>query len=106
MEILDIYDSNGNPTSNTKFKTGDKLYIILNGKYIANKYDVLVLGDINKDGYVNSGDLLKIRQHMLGTNVLSGLDFNAANLNFDGYVNSGDLLKIRQHMLGTIPLKR
>ena len=101
-----IYDSNGNPTSNTKFKTGDKLYIILNGKYIANKYDVLVLGDINKDGYVNSGDLLKIRQHMLGTNVLSGLDFNAANLNFDGYVNSGDLLKIRQHMLGTIPLKR
>ena len=101
-----IYDSNGNPTSNSKFKTGDKLYIILNGKYIANKYDVLVLGDINKDGYVNSGDLLKIRQHMLGTNVLSGLDFNAANLNFDGYVNSGDLLKIRQHMLGTIPLKR
>ena len=101
-----VYDSNGNPTSNTKFRTGDKLYVILNGRYIANKYDVVVLGDINKDGNVNSGDLLKIRQHMLRTNSLSGIDFTAANLNFDGYVNSGDLLKIRQHMLGTNPIRR
>ena len=82
------------------------MYVILNGRYIANKYDVVVLGDINKDGNVNSGDLLKIRQHMLRTNSLSGIDFTAANLNFDGYVNSGDLLKIRQHMLGTNPIRR
>ena len=101
-----VYDSDNNPTNNTKFKTGDKLYIILDNKYIAAKYNVVVLGDINKDGYVNSGDLLKIRQHMLGSNTLSGVGFIAANLNFDNYVNSGDLLKIRQHMLGTVPLKR
>lgn len=103
---IKVYDSNGNPTNNTKFKTGDKLVILLNDKYIAKTYNVVVLGDINKDGYVNSGDLLRIRQHMLGTNTLSGINYTAGNLNFDGYINSGDLLKIRQHMLGTLPLKR
>lgn len=101
-----IYDSNNKPTNNTKFKTGDKLHIILNDKYDAATYSVIVLGDVNKDGYVNSADLLKIRQHLIGTSTLSGNIFHAANLNFDSYVNSADLLKMRQHLLGTVKLKR
>lgn len=57
-------------------------------------------GDPNNDGKINSGDLLVIRQHLLGTKVLTDEYLTAADINGDGKINSGDLLAVRQHLLG------
>ncbi len=78
--------------------TGSKTHIFRdNDPYIT--YTNVVIGDINGDGAINSADLLKIRQHLLKTNTLTGIYFLASDVNYDNTINSADLLRVRQHLL-------
>ncbi|MDY5992994.1 MAG: InlB B-repeat-containing protein [Bacilli bacterium] len=84
--------------------TGGKTRIT-KGLDLYREYTNIVIGDINGDGAINSADLLKIRQHLLGTNILSGAYFLSSDINYDNTINSADLLRVRQHLLGTKPIE-
>lgn len=73
---------------NVVFKTGES-------------YKVVVYGDLTGDGVINSADLLRMRQYLLGQVNLQGAYLEAARLvNTSGKVNSADLLRMRQYLLG------
>ena len=84
--------------------TGGKTRIT-KGLDLYREYTNIVIGDINGDGAINSADLLKIRQHLLGINTLSGAYFLSSDINYDNTINSADLLRVRQHLLGTKPIE-
>ena len=69
-------------------------------------YSLVILGDTNGDGTINSADLLKVVKHLKGTSVLESAALKAADCNNDGSVNSADLLKIVKYLkeTGTITL--
>ncbi len=68
--------------------------------YNGETYTAVVYGDLNGDGTINSADLLKMRQHLIGSSKLSGVYLEAAKL-VNSNINSADLLRLRQYLLGT-----
>ncbi|MBO5096594.1 MAG: hypothetical protein J6B98_06945 [Bacilli bacterium] len=95
-----IYDANGTgKKSGSKIATGDTIKITNNGK--VEEYKYVMYGDLSGDGEINSADLLKMRQHLLGTSKLNNSFLESAYLSGDKEINSADLLRLRQHLLGT-----
>jgi len=88
---------------NANIGTGTTIEIFNNFEELVDKYTLVIYGDVNGDGIINSADLLKIRQHMLKQINIEGPSFVAANLiSTDSIINSADLLRLRQHMLNQI----
>ncbi len=64
-------------------------------------YTIVIYGDLTGDGNINSADLLRMRQYLLGQVNLSGAYLESARLvNVSGNINSADLLRLRQYLLG------
>ncbi len=79
-------------TSKT-FGTGAKI------TYEGKTYELVMLGDINGDGKINSGDLLRLQKHLLKVITLKDSYLKSSDVNGDNKENSGDLLKIQKHLL-------
>ncbi len=73
--------------------TGMKVAVINSG--ITTAYWISVTGDLNADATVDIYDLIKVRNHILGTATLKGVFATAADVNADGTVDIFDLIKIR-----------
>ncbi len=56
-------------------------------------------GDVNGDDSVDIIDLVKVKKHIAGAFILTGIDFNTANLDKNGDVNSSDLILLRKILL-------
>lgn len=80
--------------------TGSKTSIY-RGSNVYADYINIVTGDIDGDAEVTSSDLLKVRQHLIGTKVLDGIYLLSADIDDDAEITSSDLLRIRQHLIGT-----
>lgn len=78
--------------------TGDILRIYSGDKLFA-AYAVLIYGDVNGDGAVNSMDLRVAQKHILRVSTLTGYYLAAADSNKDGAVNSMDLRVTQKYIL-------
>ncbi len=97
---ITIKDGNGNLKSDSDY-IGTGYVIDISNNSGTMSYTYVMYGDLNGDGEINSADLLSLRQHLLGTNVLNGAKLTSAYLSGSGEINSADLLKLRQYLLGT-----
>ena len=79
--------------------TGSKIRVKEKGS-ILTEYSIIIYGDANGDGKINSVDLLVIQRHILKIKSLSTIFKKASNINKNGKnPTSVDLLLIQRHIL-------
>lgn len=70
------------------------------GSTINGNYTIVMLGDANGDGRINSGDLFNIQKSLIQNSSLEEYISKSMDANKDGKINSGDLFIIQKHLLG------
>ena len=98
---LEFQDNKGNILKeNDLLGTGSKILVKENGN-VLRIYTILIYGDSNGDGKINSVDLLKIQRHILELEKLEGIYLKASNVRKTATKpTSVDLLLIQRHILG------
>ena len=80
--------------------TGSKIKIINDNQEIIAQYTIVLYGDINGDGKINSVDLLVLQRHILEIQTIEEIFQKAGNINKNGKKpTSVDLLLIQRHIL-------
>ena len=98
---IEIYNRSGEKiTGNSVVGTGSVIKI-LNNNNLVMEYNVIMYGDANGDGKINSIDLLVIQRHILELQKLSGVFIKAGNVRKNNKnPSSVDCLLIQRHILG------
>ncbi len=98
---LEFINYKGETLSNTDIVgTGTKILVKENGN-ILRKYTIIIYGDSNGDGKINSTDLLVLQRHILEIQKLDSIFMKASNVRRIGTKpTSVDLLLIQRHILG------
>lgn len=95
---VEIYNTSNAKVTNGIMGTGYKVKKNVNGSIIS--YDVVVLGDINGDGKIDSADMLVLRRHLMKITELKDSKYISADPNKDSKIDSADMLALRRHLLG------
>ena len=101
---VEIYNSNGDKIDgNSLVGTGSKVKILdsNNNNALVIEYNVIMYGDVNGDGKINSIDLLVLQRHILEIKKLDGVFVKAGNVRKNNKnPSSVDCLLIQRHILG------
>ncbi|MBR5451773.1 MAG: SH3 domain-containing protein [Clostridia bacterium] len=80
--------------------TGDTVIIYDSNGEKNVSYKIVIYGDVNSDGKVNSIDLLRAQRNIVGAVKLTAVQKEAADSNKDGKLNSVDLLRTQRYIVG------
>ena len=93
---MQLAGEDGTVSESALVATGTKVTMTAANAYSSAEavYTVIILGDTNCNGRIESGDGTRINLHFIGTRLLDGYALLAADTNQNGRVESGDAVNI------------
>ena len=106
LEIVIVNSNNEILSDDAIIGTGNKIQVKEDGK-ILKEYQIILYGDVNGDGKINSVDLLVLQRHILEIETLDDIYQKSANIRKNANKPSSvDLLLIQRHILGLQIIKQ
>ena len=98
---IEVYDKNNKKLNDNELIGTGTIIKILDGNNVVIQYEILLYGDVNSDGKINSIDLLVLQRHILEIEKLSNIFVKAGNVRKNHKnPSSVDCLLIQRHILG------
>ena len=94
-----VYKGNTEISGSTLVGTGMEVRLMDGSKILA-KVTIVVTGDTNGDGEITITDMLAVKSHLLGKDILTGAAAKAADTSGDKAVSITDFIQIKAHILG------
>lgn len=80
--------------------TGSKIVFKNNNTDVVDEYNIVLYGDVNGDGKINTVDMLFLQRHILKLQKVEGIFLKSGNVLKNGKNPSTvDMLKIQRHIL-------
>ncbi len=94
-----VFNSDGSEKQSGIMGTGNvvKIYNSENKEKLS--YQIVIYGDVNGDGKINSVDIGLLQRHILTLSTLNGCYFKSCDVTGDGKCNSVDFARIQRHIL-------
>lgn len=96
---LSVFSQNGDLLSEGRAATGMTLKLKESGA-VVDSLTIVVVGDASGDGSVSVLDYTQLRLHMLGLKLLSGANWQAADVGENGTLSIADYTQMRLAILG------
>lgn len=97
-----IVDEHGNPVSQGQVRTGLKIRYFDGSN--TSEYNVILYGDVNKDGEINLLDLATVQKVLVHLYTLDEVQTYASDVNHDGVVDLLDLATIQKQLVHLISI--
>jgi hypothetical protein len=98
---LKVVGEDGNSiTASQNVGTGDKIQLYKNGE-IVDALTVIILGDIDGNGVIDSTDYIRVKANFLGTFSLDSNQKIAADVDLSDKIDSTDYMRIKGHFVNT-----
>ncbi len=73
---------------------------LMDGDAVVASYEVVVTGDVTGDGKINAFDLISLKNHLKGSNVLKGAYAKAADVDGTNTATAFDSIKMKSYIRG------
>ncbi|MDE5586974.1 MAG: dockerin type I repeat-containing protein, partial [Bacilli bacterium] len=94
-------EGNGGAVSFSSDKIGTGTTVTIQSGNLQETYSIVIYGDVDGDGLISAVDYVLVKNHIMGTNVLSGANAIAADVNRDGLISAVDYVNIKNYIMGT-----
>ena len=104
---IEVYNSSGAKIEGSSLVGTGCVVKLLEDSQVIMQYEVIMYGDVNGDGKINSIDLLVLQRHILEIKKFDGVFIKAGNVRKNGKnPSSVDCLLIQRHILGLQPISQ